>query len=124
MIRSARMIVAGLGLLLCAGYHLPSAHAASSGQRACRPWNHGAAARRHGWKLTALEGAQRWATLSFYDHSAGPRANPKSDKVVVAFHPQVPVLRVVILRGNCIVDIGQMDADALETILRDDGTPV
>lgn len=81
MIRSTRMIVAGLGVLFCAAYgHLPSAHAASGEQRICRPWNHGAAARRHGWQLTQLQGAQRWAVLSFYDESVAPRADPKATR--------------------------------------------
>ena len=125
MIRCAAKIVAALALLLSAApAYVTPAHAASTKLRVCEPWNHGAAARQHGWRLTTLEGAQRWALLSFYDEHVGPRANLKSDKVVVASHPYVPVLRVVVLRGNCIVDIGQMDADALESILRDDGTPV
>lgn len=125
MVLRARTLVVCLALMLGPVFaNTASAAGGASDQRACTPWNHGAAARHHGWRLTMLKGAQRWAVLSFYDARVAPRANPKSDKVVVAFHAHVPVLRVVILRGDCIVDIGQMDADALESILQNDGTPV
>jgi hypothetical protein len=121
----ARTILAGLlALVFAASAQAAPVGGPSAGGPACRAWNHGAAARRHGWRLVVLQGAQRWAMLSFYNERVAPRANAKSDKVIVAFHPQAPFIRVVILHGNCIVDIGQMSADALEAILSNDGTPV
>lgn len=91
---------------------------------ACQAWDRGVAARKHGWTLKQLRGAERWALLSYYDQRVAPRANPKSDGVVVAAHPEWPLLRVIIVRGHCIVDIGQMGPDTLDGILRNAGTRI
>lgn len=96
----------------------------STAAAACQAWDRGAEARQNGWALKELKGAQRWALLSYYDRRVGPRANPKSDDVVVATHPELPSLRVIIVRGDCIVDIGQMGPDLLDRILRNAGTPI
>jgi hypothetical protein len=96
----------------------------STAAAACQAWDRGAAARQDGWALKELQGAERWAMLSYYDRRVGPRANPKSDGVVVATHPESPSLRVIIVRGNCIVDIGQMGPDLLDRILRNAGRPI
>jgi hypothetical protein len=90
---------------------------------ACQAWDRGAAARQNGWTLKELQGVQRWTLLSYYDKRVAPRTDPKSDDVVVATNPDWPVLRVIIVRGDCIVDIGQMGPEVLENILRNSGTP-
>ncbi len=91
---------------------------------ACQAWDRGAAARENGWTLKELPGPQRWALLSYYDKRVAPRTNAASDDVVVATNPDWPVLRVIIVRGDCIIDIGQMGPEVLERILRDAGTPI
>lgn len=91
---------------------------------ACEIWDRGAAAREQGWALKELQGAQRWALLAYYDRRVAPRTNPKSDDVVVASHPEWPLVRVIIVRGDCIVDVGQMGPDFLDRILQDAGTPI
>jgi hypothetical protein len=96
----------------------------STAAAACQAWDRGAEARQNGWALKELKGAQRRALLSYYDRRVGPRANPKSDGVVVATHPESSSLRVIIVRGDCIVDIGQMGPDLLDRILRNTGTPI
>lgn len=125
-----RMISAAIAALLFT--LLPLGSGAQAGEKrrdgtaaaACQAWNRGAEARQNGWALKELKGAERWALLSYYDQRVGPRANPKSDGVVVATHPESPSLRVIIVRGNCIVDIGQMGPDLLDRILRNTGTPI
>jgi hypothetical protein len=91
---------------------------------ACQAWDSGAAARKNGWALKELQGAQRWAMLRYYDRRVAPRTDPKTDTVLVAGNPDSPVLRVIIVRGNCIVDIGQMGPEVLARILSDTGVPI
>jgi hypothetical protein len=96
---------------------------AERGPPACEAWNGGALARGNGWRLKRASDAERWAIISYYDERVGPRADPKSDEVLIASHPDWPLVRVVILRGDCIVDIGQMGREVLREILRKAGTP-
>jgi hypothetical protein len=91
---------------------------------ACQSWDQGAAARENGWTLKELREPERRAVITYYDQRVAPRANPSSDDVVVATNPDSPVLRVIIVRGDCVVDIGQMGPDLLERILRSAGTPI
>jgi hypothetical protein len=91
---------------------------------ACQAWDSGAAARKNGWTLKKLQGAQRWAMLSYYDKRVAPRTDPKTDNVLVASNPDSPALRVIIVRGNCIIDIGQMGPQVLARILSDTGAPI
>lgn len=91
---------------------------------ACQNWDQGAAARENGWTLKELQDPERRALIAYYDQRVAPRANPSSDDVVVATNPQWPLLRVIIVRGDCVVDIGQMGPDVLASILRKAGTPI
>lgn len=125
-----RMISAAIAAALVAlvppgaGAQDGSAPQENHGTGACQTWDQGAAARENGWTLKELQGAQRWALLSHYDRQVAPRADPKSDDVVVASNPDWPLLRIIIVRGDCIVDIGQMGPDVLEHILRNTGRPI
>jgi len=124
-----RMISAALAVALVTLLPL-GARAQDSGtgrpdaaERSCQSWDHGQDALQHGWTLTELKDAERGALLRYYDKRVAARADPDTDAVVVARHPDVPLVRVIITRGDCIVDIGQMSADALDRILHT-GTPV
>jgi hypothetical protein len=106
---------------------LPLAMGAAQGDDkadACHAWDSGAAARKHGWTLKELQGAQRWAMLSYYDQRVAPRTDLKTDTVLVASNPDSPILRVIIVRGNCIVDIGRMGPEVLARILSNTGVPI
>lgn len=118
---------AAIFLLALPALGVPAAQAGSESAQnatpACKAWDRGADARKHGWSLTKLAGADRWAIIAYYDKRVGPRADPKSDTVLVASHPDWPLVRVVIVHSGCIVDIGQMGPDLLTEILRNAGEP-
>lgn len=114
---------AAISLLVLPALGVPAAQAAEHSTDACQRWDHGADARKHGWSLTKLAGADRWAFIAYYDKRVGPRADPKSDTVLVASHPDWPLIRVVIVHRGCIVDIGQMGPDLLTEILQGSSEP-
>lgn len=106
-----------------AGALAPQPVRASDAQR-CMAWDHGQAARAEGWSVSELAGAQKWALIRYYDERVAPRADARSDSVSVAVHPQSPIVRVIIARGDCVLDIGQMGAGMLKRILSDTGDPI
>lgn len=115
--------VAASLLIAPAGAAVPAATQATDKQ-SCTIWDHGQAARKEGWTVSELGGAQKWALIRYYDARVAPRADARSDSVSVAFHPEWPVVRVIIARGDCILDIGQMGPEVLEHILSDTGDPI
>jgi hypothetical protein len=92
--------------------------------QSCTVWDHGEAARAEGWAISELGCAEIWALIRYYDERVAPRADARSDSVSIAVHPEWPVVRVIIARGDCILDIGQMEPDLLEHILSDTGSPI
>lgn len=125
-----RYLLVNLVLLLmalpfCAADAAPpnaSNDTSSSYEGRCQPWDHGIAAREYGWELLWLADAQRMRLVRHYEERVRPSAAPEPDEVIVASHPEWPLVRVIIARGDCIVDIGQMSAEMLQLILRDPGT--
>ncbi len=115
------MVLAAAVLSVATGvaWHPAPAAAAPS----CTVWDHGVAARAQGWSVAELAGAEKWALIRYYDQRVAPRADARSDSVSIAVHPQSAAVRIVIARGDCIVDIGQMGPDLLERILSDKGDP-
>lgn len=120
-----KLVLLLIALPLCAADAAPpngSNDTSSSYEGRCQPWDHGTAAREYGWELSWLAEAQRMRLIRHYEERVRPRAAPDPDEVIVASHPEWPLVRVIIARGDCIVDIGQMSAEMLQLILRDPGT--
>ncbi|HYM02779.1 MAG TPA: hypothetical protein VET85_07510 [Stellaceae bacterium] len=100
-----------------------SANERPTGQE-CRAWNGGADARQYGWTLSTLDAADKAALIDHYNRVVAPRADAATDDVIVASHPGLSLIRVIIVHRNCIVDMAQMGPVELQRVLQEGRTPV